>query len=117
MAGSATSIILDATKNVFCNDKSMRAPNIFFVATSLLVTKHLFCRNKSMLIASFVATNNFFYDKGFVATKIFCGDKGFVAASILLSRQKTYFATKIILVAAPAKDRGHVASQHVLQSA
>ena len=60
----------------------------------------------------FVATKPVFYTNIFCHDKQFCRDSSFVAASIRLSGQKmcvcsdkTFVATKIILVAAPANDK------------
>ena len=82
-----------------------------------VATKDMFSRGRSMLVATkLVATHTHTH----VFDKHFCRDKGFVAESILLLRQKkdvfcrdktrvcvdkTFVATKIILVAAPANDR------------
>ena len=112
-------------KTYFCHDKRQRN----FVTTSLLLLRQAHvcqdktrlwlrqkyaCRDKHVFFAtnicrhkSFVATN-----KSFVAT-----NKSFVAASILLSQQKmclswqtcvcrdkTFVTSKMVLVAAPAKD-------------
>ena len=97
-----------------------------FVATK----KHVFCRDKSISFAGaatstvFVATNT-----SFAATKVLlrqtrvcvCRNKRFVVTKVYLSRQ-AYFcrdkirvvATKMILVAAPAKDKSIPAATKLL---
>ena len=118
LAGAATSMIFDATKHVFCRDKSM------FVATKVCLSRQKYaCRDKSMLVATKVCLSRQKYacrDKSmFVATKVClsrqkyaCRDKNMlVATKVCLSRQKyacrdkhvfVSVATKIILVAAVA---------------
>ena len=83
-AGAATSIILVTTKDVFCRDKSM-----------LVMTKLLCLLRQNILLQQ----------KYFVATKLcllqqayFCCNKRRVCCN------KTFVATKMILVAAPAND-------------
>ena len=85
-----------------------------------VATKHVFCRDKSMLAATKVLSGQIRVcpDKTRLLSrqKYVCRYKHFVATSILLSQQKTCFvetntcfsrqkfvATKMILVAAPAK--------------
>ena len=78
---------------------------------------YYFCRNKTRLLprqnTSFVATKVCLFRQNYVVVKIFCRDKHNFFATKVLSRQAyfccnntTFVATKMILVAVPANDRG-----------
>ena len=103
--GGVLSIIGESCyKYLFCRNKThlLSRQNTSFVATKVCLSWQKFCRGKHV----FVATKHVF-----VETKdVFCRDKRMLVETKRLSRQtrvcleKTFVATKIILVAAPASD-------------
>ena len=68
-----------------------------------VATKHVFCPDKSMLEATKLCLSQQKYVHAFFSLSrqaYFCRDKTFVVT-------KTFVATEMILIAAPANDRAH----------
>ena len=99
-----------------CHDKNMLVMTNMFVVTDMCLLWQYVCRNEH----NFVATSN---EHNFVTTNIillqqayFCHEKRHVLSwQTRVCRDKTFVATKIILVAAPAND-SHRVAENVLSA-
>ena len=100
LAGAATSIIFVGPK-VFVAPNTCLSHKNMLVATNTCLSRQSFCRNKHNFVATTVLSQQAYFCRekhAFFATEYVFRDK------TRACRDKTFVATKIILVAAPAND-------------
>ena len=111
LAGAATSIIFVATKHVFCRDESMLACYLLLVAAPASDRTRV-CRDKTqssvatkvcLLVTCYLWQLQPVIEPVFVATK-----HSLLSRQKYACRDKTFAATKCLLLAAAANDRTRV---------
>ena len=96
---------------------------MFVMTHTFVVTKHVFCHDKTFVVTKLcLSRQNFCHDKNTLSRQTyFCRDKRHVLSltntclswQTCVCRDKTFVATKIILVAAPANNIQRVTFTHI----